>query len=83
MGKARVLVTVDVPDDLEMMDLLNSEAFKTLAGQAVSSVAAQVIGANVNPQWADVGYYVTTHLHRSSRDSYCDECYNAANDRIK
>lgn len=82
MGKARVTVTIDVPSDIHMAELLNSPGFQKLAGQAVASVAAQMAGAEIDPKWNDDGFHVTSHVHVSTRDSYCDDCVVNAKDRI-
>lgn len=71
--KVRVVVTINVPSDIEAEMLVNNRQFMSLAGKAVQAVAAQTHGANPDPRWLDnQGSHVTTHIHTG--ENGCTEC---------
>lgn len=81
--KVRVVVTINVPNDLEADLLVNNRQFMALAGKAVQAVAAQTHGANTDPRWMDgAGNHVSAHIHFG--EDQCGTCrHELFNDEIQ
>jgi hypothetical protein len=80
--KVRVVVTINVPSDLEAELLVDNRHFMSMAGKAVQAVAAQTNGASPDPRWMNgEGNHVTAHIHDGNG---CAPCRNHLyNDEIE